>query len=562
MKKILVASPIRQSNKILNEFLKSLDELDKENLEVHYFFVDDNTDEKSSMLLDQFKTKQNNVILKSSKDYIIENPDTAYLFSSVGDHMWKEDLIKKVTLFKDDMINFARKEKFDYIFFIDSDIVLNKNTLQHLISLKLDIVSNVFWTQWFVGSRQMEPQVWLQDDHKNFIQNWDHPLTKEEQEQSRADFYSKLKIPGTYKVGGLGACTLISKKAIDAGVSFKKIDNLSFWGEDRHFCIRAGALGFDLFVDTTYPAYHIYRETYLDRVEEFKKEGFKLNDMCFGDEQNKKSLSQKIKFFFYRLKQKLKALKSRLKYKIKKLKKKLFKPFRRISKTNRVVLSMVVKNEENRYLRQILKHILPAVDAVMILDDASTDWTVDICKEILKDKEHKIIVNEKSMFHNEWKLRKKQWKETLKMKPDWILCLDADEMFEDAFFEKLPYLLKENSVDVYNFRLFDMWDSPDKYRSDRFWNAHKRYCTFLIRYQKHFHYRFRHTAQHCGRFPANIRFMNCLNSDLRIKHFGWMKKEDRVAKYERYMKLDPEGKFGNLEQYKSIVDENPHLEQF
>lgn len=62
-------------------------------------------------------------------------------------------------------------------------------------------------------------------------------------------------------VGGLGACTLIRRKALLAGVSFKQLSNLSFWGEDRHFCIRAQALGLSLFVDTHHPAFHLYRES-------------------------------------------------------------------------------------------------------------------------------------------------------------------------------------------------------------------------------------------------------------------------------------------------------------
>jgi len=81
---------------------------------------------------------------------------------------------------------------------------------------------------------------------------------------------NQLKVPGVYTVGGLGACTLISKRAIQAGVNFKEIYNISFMGEDRHFCIRAVALGFELFVDTHYPAFHIYRLSDLDGLAEFK----------------------------------------------------------------------------------------------------------------------------------------------------------------------------------------------------------------------------------------------------------------------------------------------------
>src|SRR5690606_16148011 len=54
-------------------------------------------------------------------------------------------------------------------------------------------------------------------------------------------------------------------------VSFSEIKNLSFWGEDRHFCIRAAALGLSLYVDTNYPAYHIYRESDLEGVWKYKE---------------------------------------------------------------------------------------------------------------------------------------------------------------------------------------------------------------------------------------------------------------------------------------------------
>ena len=77
--------------------------------------------------------------------------------------------------------------------------------------------------------------------------------------------------PGTYEVGGLGACTLISNKALKAGVNFSRMHNLTFWGEDRHFCLRAVSLGFPLYADTRYPAYHIYRESALTGVGEFKR---------------------------------------------------------------------------------------------------------------------------------------------------------------------------------------------------------------------------------------------------------------------------------------------------
>lgn len=103
------------------------------------------------------------------------------------------------------------------------------------------------------------PQVWLYDEYSMVHKESPEVLNDTEVNKRYNNFIQQLRKPGIYEVGGLGACTLISKQAIDKGVNFTKIYNSSFWGEDCHFCIRAAALGLKLYVDTNYPAYHIYR---------------------------------------------------------------------------------------------------------------------------------------------------------------------------------------------------------------------------------------------------------------------------------------------------------------
>ncbi|WP_350063114.1 glycosyltransferase family 2 protein [Peribacillus frigoritolerans] len=100
-------------------------------------------------------------------------------------------------------------------------------------------------------------------------------------------FIRQMRTPGVHKVGGLGACTLISQKALKAGVNFNRIENLSFWGEDRHFCIRAAALGISMYVDTHLPAYHIYRDSDLEGAMEF----LDRTDMGEGSEASRPKLS-------------------------------------------------------------------------------------------------------------------------------------------------------------------------------------------------------------------------------------------------------------------------------
>ena len=94
-------------------------------------------------------------------------------------------------------------------------------------------------------------------------------LSVEEINKRHQTFLNEMNTPGVYGVGGLGACTLIKRNVLEAGVNFSKISNLSFWGEDRHFCIRAIVLGFPLHVDTHLPAYHIYRSSDIEGALEF-----------------------------------------------------------------------------------------------------------------------------------------------------------------------------------------------------------------------------------------------------------------------------------------------------
>ena len=287
MKKILVGSPVRQKSNILKEFLLGLEEVEKGDNIVSYYFVDDNLEKESSFLLSAFSEKYDVTLKKGSDLYDIDAPYEG--------HIWLSTNLAKVTAYKNEIISHCINNGFDYLFLIDSDIVIDKKCILQLLSNEVDIVSNVFWNQWRKNGILTPqcfwiPDIYLQDKAFNV------PMTFEEAHKIRMDMVERLKTPGLYEVDGLGACTMISRRALEAGVSFKEIPNLRIPGEDRPFCIRAGALGFKLYMDTVYPAYHISKEIYLDRVDEFKREGFKF-DMCQTFEEEPKN---KHKFSFIR----------------------------------------------------------------------------------------------------------------------------------------------------------------------------------------------------------------------------------------------------------------------
>lgn len=501
--RVLVASPVRQKASILREFLESLELLDTTGLQLDFAFVDDNNHRHD--LLAGFARGKNNVRIFPGKS------DDAYLCDETT-HFWQENLVWKVAGYKNRFIHLAREAGYDYLFLVDSDLYLHPKTITHLASLGKDIVSEVYWTKWTPDMAPL-PQVWVADQYRLYHTFRGEPLDEEEKTKRTDDFLRMLATPGTYKVGGLGACTLISRRALAMGVSFSEIYNLSFAGEDRHFCIRAAALGLELYADTHYPPFHNYRESDLLKLKSFKEQFLVAGTT--GCQQHPAVMG-------------------------------------------RITLAMLVRDEADRYLHRVLQHAARYIANAVILDDASRDSSVDICKNVLQGIPLTLVSNKEPGFHNEIVLRKQLWELAVSTNPDWILILDADEIFEEGAPEILRELAKDPAVYCYYFRLYDMWDE-NFYREDAYWRAHQSYRPLMVRFVPGFSYVWKETPLHCGRFPINLGELKGKTSELRIKHLGWVKPEDRLQKYYRYKQMDPEGRYGIMEQYQSILDPRPNL---
>ncbi|HLO03266.1 MAG TPA: glycosyltransferase [Symbiobacteriaceae bacterium] len=640
MRRILVGSPIRQEPRVLQEFLRSLLELDKTGLTVDFFFVDDNDQPESSALLQAFAPGGRVYRMQGSQG------GSAYL-KTEQTHLWKEELIWKVASYKDTMIEFAKSEGYDGLFFVDSDLVLHPSTLRHLTGLGVDLVSEVFWTKWTPDQPEL-PQVWLADHYTLYHRDRGEQITQGEALRRQEAWVQMLRRPGLYEVGGLGALTLFSARAMAAGLSFREIHNVSFWGEDRHFCIRAAALGLRLWVDTHYPALHLYRPEDLSKVPAFRHSfdqvraeqealaackvtlerwGTSHWALPAGEEAGfVPALAQALAAQAAGMQGGTAAVADRLgisqapaapgavsrahllwgvptqeapgRVRVEGILRQsgregdqtyqddnqvvallerhgsrwliadmgfepaestnLTVPFSRKTRGNKVTLSMVVRNEADRFLRQVLTHAAQYVDEAVILDDGSSDGTAELCAELLQGIPHQIIRLPDSLFKQEHLLRRLQWELTVATRPDWILNLDADELFEDRMALAIRSLIDQDEADLIGFRLYDMWDE-EHYRADDLWTAHQRSWPFLVRWDPNMADDWRVMDHHCGRWPLAVDGLRAKGAPLRVKHLGWSRPADRQAKYERYMANDPEGRWGSLAQYESILDPAPTL---
>lgn len=235
-------------------------------------------------------------------------------------------------------------------------------------------------------------------------------------------------------------------------------------------------------------------------------------------------------------------------------------PIRRVrrARNNKLTAMLQVRNESGRYLREVLDRLSEAADELVVVDDASEDDTADVCRSY--PKVVRLVELPRPLFGEEWRLRALLWQAAASTEPDWLLSVDADEIYEDRAIREMRVLIDQDVYDWVGFRFHDMWNGSAHYRDDEHWNAHRRHAMTLVRYMPGYPCEYPRADHHVPRLPPAYSALPGLLTDLRVKHMGWAGGwEEKLRKYHRYKRLDPEGKWGSLAQYESILDLNPTL---
>lgn len=220
---------------------------------------------------------------------------------------------------------------------------------------------------------------------------------------------------------------------------------------------------------------------------------------------------------------------------------------------------MVGKNEQDRYLKDVLERLSNQVDSIVFTDDCSDDNTLKIAQQYCKTYQ----TPEPLFQKHEGQLRAFAWGNLSEHANvgDWIIAIDCDEMLytkNDLDNLNIRKVLNSSEFDVVNVTFYHMW-SEYKYRVDKLWAPNS--SSRIFRFKDNGGFLNRRLA--CGSEPSYvldwIRQKNYwLDSGLIMKHMGYQKNEDKQIKYERYSTLD-KGEFHNIKHIESIMDENPTL---
>lgn len=227
MPSVLITAPLRQEPKIFREYRESISNLIlPPGTTVDTFYVVNDCPEIIPFL-------------RTSDNYIVHDTNQLY-YKTHNDHIWSQSNMTAMETLRNLTIQYALDHNYDYWFSIDTDLVLHPLTLQTLLEADKDIVSEIFWSV----SKDVHRwcNAWMYDQGSGMLPEWNNP--------------------GLYQCGMTGACTLVKRKVLSAGVNYSSIPNIHYlFGEDRFFSVRAAVHGFELWVDTHYPATHLYTES-------------------------------------------------------------------------------------------------------------------------------------------------------------------------------------------------------------------------------------------------------------------------------------------------------------
>src|SRR6185437_4905485 len=140
------------------------------------------------------------------------------------------------------------------------------------------------------------------------------------------------------------------------------------------------------------------------------------------------------------------------------------------------LIALLQARNEQRFLPGWLENVAPSVDAIIALDDGSTDATAQILRSHPKVVE--VLSNPPGQPWDERANQMALIQAGRRHGAIWFLCIDADERLERAFAARVGDLMRQADADnihVYSLQLRDLWGDRRHYRCDGIWNAMARY---------------------------------------------------------------------------------------
>lgn len=206
---------------------------------------------------------------------------------------------------------------------------------------------------------------------------------------------------------------------------------------------------------------------------------------------------------------------------------------------NKIVGLVAIRNEA-RFIEQCLRALSLYCDAIVILDDASTDNSLEIIEKIAKEVKVEKVVKKTKWFRDEPGDKNLMLQAGREVGGTHFIIIDADEMLsatclDDDFLRKSILNLEPGEALYITF--YNLWRSPKYYRNDGSqWSPYLIGCAFFDNKTCYFDSDFIHTP----RIPQGlIEKSTHINDGVHgLMHFQFINWENLLIKQAWYRCLE------------------------
>ena len=211
------------------------------------------------------------------------------------------------------------------------------------------------------------------------------------------------------------------------------------------------------------------------------------------------------------------------------------------------ILALIAFRDEETHLPGLFSHLRDYVDGFVAFDDCSTDRSAEIARAEPKMVElfDRHVPGTDHFF--EVQNRETLLRAAHKHGAQWVLCCDADERYETRFLDQLHNLVQQPPAKVIGLRLVAVWEN---FQQHRVGNSRK-FVLFPSTDPLPYH---RPGRLHQPWFPPCLARVPRTILDYYLYHLGSITREDRLNRYEKFSRIDPDLKH-QPSGYNNIIDE-------
>ncbi len=206
---------------------------------------------------------------------------------------------------------------------------------------------------------------------------------------------------------------------------------------------------------------------------------------------------------------------------------------------------IVGPGEAGRMLEPVLQQLHWADDVCVCLNNADP-----ATREMVYKYADLIREDDREWGREQWRIKQDFLSTVIEqVAPDWIWCMDADEIFDPRFDRAMAEKMASGYDVAWYFWCLQLWNGPDRVRMDlSFPNI--RFYRVVPELGLHFLAQ----ALHCGLAPK-YAYQAGSQSGLWFQHYGLMKADDRARKVARYDRYDPGARYKGKPWYDALRNE-------